>query len=172
MLNEIPIISRSIDDHPELPLDPDAAQPGFYKWPPRLLPSLQLLVFIGGGLGILAHYGISSLIPTVGDGWPLATLFINLMGAFLLGLLLESLASRGPDQGILRQIRLGVGTGFLGAFTTYSAFAIEVVVLYKNGQYMTAFLYALISLIAGLACSALGIFIASNYHKTKAETTL
>ncbi len=153
------------DTHPELPLDPDAFQPGLYKWPPHFNPPLQAVVFIGGSFGTLARYGISVLIPTDTNGWPTATLIVNFVGAFFLGFLLEALSRRGPDKGRLRVMRLGIGTGFIGGFTTYSTFSVEAAAFFRDGHFVTTFAYIATTLIGGMICSALGIVLAIRHHK-------
>ncbi|MCE1180398.1 MAG: CrcB family protein [Micrococcales bacterium] len=88
-------------------------------------PRLLLLVFLGGSLGTAVRAALEGAFPARAGGWPWATFAINVTGAFLLGLLLETLARRGPDSGWRRQVRLGAGTGLLGGYTTYSTFAVE-----------------------------------------------
>ena len=87
------------DTHPELPLDPDAGHPGEYRWPLHFTPGAQLVVFIGGCLGTLTRYEIENYLPSAASQIPYATLLMNLLGAFLLGMLLEALAQRGADEG-------------------------------------------------------------------------
>lgn len=125
-----------------------------------------LAVFCGGVLGTLARYGLSMMIPAP-NGWPLPTLLINITGAFLLGMLLEALVRRGPDEGILRLIRLSAGTGFMGAFTTYSALALESVHLAAEQAYLGMALYLMLSLFGGVLASAAGIRAASSCHHRK-----
>lgn len=158
-----------IDSHPELPLDPDAAQPGSYKWPPHLAASLQAVVFVGGCFGTLARYGIILQLPTQANDWPLATLIANLLGAFILGLLLEALVRRSKDTGKLRALRLGLGTGFVGAFTTYSSLAVEADLLAKSNHISTAIIYALVSVIGGVIFSALGIQMSAAYYRQRVK---
>ena len=82
------------------------------------------LAFLGGTLGTAAREAVSLGLPTVGDV-PWAILTVNILGAFLLGLLLDSLARSGPDEGWRQRTRILVGTGFMGGFTTYSALAAD-----------------------------------------------
>ena len=102
--------------------------------PVHLHPGFVLVVITGGVFGALARSGLSTVLPAPG-GWPLPTLIINLTGAFLLGVLLEALVRRGPDTGRLRVIRLLAGTGFMGAFTTYSTLALETNTLIGAGRF-------------------------------------
>ncbi|HEX5455978.1 MAG TPA: CrcB family protein [Candidatus Saccharimonadales bacterium] len=157
----------SYDSHPELPLDPDVVQPGRYRWPIHLTPALQLAVFIGGCFGTLARYGVALRLPVQDGAWPAATFAVNMIGAFLLGFLLEALARAGKDKGRRRLIRLLVGTGFIGSFTTYSSLAVEIDLLSRNGHHMTAILYAWATIIFGLILSILGIQAASMYLKQR-----
>lgn len=155
------------DTHPELPIDPDVVQPGVYRWPPHFTPILLCTVFIGGTMGALARYELITVWPTAINSFPLSTLFVNLLGAFLLGTLLEALSRRGPDAGLLRTVRLLVGTGFMGAFTTYSTFAVEANQLVRHGSLTVALLYVVTSIIGGLMVCAIGIKIAATYHSKK-----
>ncbi len=155
------------DTHPELPIDPDVVQPGVYRWPPHFTPVLLAIVFIGGCVGALARYGVIAILPTANDGFPVSTLFVNLLGAFLLGMLLEGLSRRGRDEGALRALRLLLGTGYIGAFTTYSTFAVETNELIRHSAVFTASLFVASSILGGLLLCAIGIKIAAFYHAEK-----
>ncbi len=116
-------------------------------------PLLVASVAAGGALGSLARYGLSHALPARG-GWPVGTLAENLAGAFLLGLLLQGLLRRGHETPRLRWLRLTLGTGVLGGFTTYSAFALELHGLLTGGRAWLALAYALVSVVGGaLACA-------------------
>ena len=152
------------DDHSDPPLDPDLGHepvvgpstpdpsgPG----PLHLAPSALALVAAGGAAGTAARYGLSQAVHPWG-AWPAATFLVNLAGAFLLGLLLEALARRGPDHGRRRQLRLLLGTGFCGGFTTFSAFSLETLTLLQGGRPWTAAAYAL----GSVACGVLAVWAA------------
>ncbi|MEJ0084294.1 MAG: CrcB family protein [Pseudomonadota bacterium] len=85
-----------------------------------------LLVGLGGALGSIARYGAYRLWPVAPGGWPVATLTVNVLGSFAIGLLYIYITARGgsPDNA-----RLFWMTGVLGGFTTYSAFALESALL-------------------------------------------
>jgi fluoride exporter len=134
--------------------------------PAHLNPALILLVAAGGTAGTLARYALSTAIPIQG-GWPVSTLVENLVGSFLLGLLLEALVRAGDETPRRRLVRLGAGTGVLGGFTTFSTFALEVEHLLAIGAPGTALGYFAASLIGGfLACLA-GVTLAAGHHRRR-----
>ena len=118
-------------------------------------------VGVGGALGTAARVIVSDVLPTSGRGWPTATLAVNLVGALLLGLLLEGLGRGGPDEGRRRTARLFVGTGFCGGLTTYSTFAVEVDLLARGEHGGLAAGYAVVSVTLGLLAAAAGIALAA-----------
>lgn len=146
-------------------LDPDAETLGEVRphRPVHLHPGFVLIVVAGGILGALARYWLSSALPSPA-GWPLPTLCINLAGAFALGVLLEGLARRGPDAGRLRVVRLLAGTGFMGAFTTYSTMAVEASHLFSAGRGTDALVYLAATLLGGALASIAGIRLAAGHH--------
>ncbi|MWV47763.1 fluoride efflux transporter CrcB [Rathayibacter sp. VKM Ac-2803] len=132
--------------------------------PLHLRPRAILLVAAGGTVGTAARYGVSLLLPPLGD-LPVATIVVNLTGALLLGLLLESLARRGPDDGGRRTLRLLLGTGVLGGYTTYSTFSLDTVALLEAGRFAESVLYTAVTLVIGTAAAALGIAIAARRRR-------
>lgn len=133
-----------------------------------LRASYIALVMVGGGAGVLSRYGLDEAVPSPA-GWPLATLLINLSGAWALGALLEALHRRGPDVGIRRSLRLLLGTGFLGGFTTYSALALESVLLLAADDNKGAALYLALSLFGGALASWAGIWCGAAFDRTRAR---
>ncbi|SEI49178.1 CrcB protein [Arthrobacter sp. yr096] len=122
------------------------------------------IVAAGGVLGALARYGLGLVIPAPG-AWPLPTLVINLTGALALGALLEGLSRSGPDVGNRRVLRLALGTGFLGAYTTYSTLALDAVHLFAAGAAPAAAGYLLASLLGGAAATTAGIWLGAWHHR-------
>ena len=151
-------------DRPELPLDPDAETLGSAA-AFRVHPRFILAVALGGLAGAPARYGIERALPAGHNGFPVATLLVNLSGALVLGLILEALARRGDDTGSRQLLRLGLGTGFCGTFTTFSALAVETDLLIRGHDLAAALTYALVSLLAGLLCTSAGIAIAVALHR-------
>ena len=130
--------------------------------PLHLRLSFILLVFCGGALGTAARQGLILLFPSASDV-PWIIFAINIIGAFLLGMLLESLLRRGSDTGRRRITRLLFGTGFLGGFTTYSALAVDTVHLADHGT--VAILYSVGSVILGLLAAFTGILLGAALHR-------
>jgi fluoride exporter len=89
------------------------------------------LVALGGVFGTATREALALTIPVNGV-FPFAIFLVNIIGAFLLGVLLEGLTRRGPDAGRRRTLRLLLGTGFLGGFTTYSALAVDSALLLSS----------------------------------------
>lgn len=155
------------DPHAELLTDPDA--PAKPLRPLHLRPSAMAWIFAGGIAGTALRYYIEKALPHDGASWPWATFMINLAGAFVLGGLLEGLARLGEDSGWRRRARLCAGTGFCGAFTTYSAFALEIVLLGRNGYLGTAVSYGLLSVVGGVITAWLGIVVMASVHRRRAR---
>lgn len=122
------------------------------KSPPRTGRAL-LLVFLGGTVGT----GLRALLswPLSGD-FPLGVLIANLSGSLALGLLLGVLSARGPDTGPRRELRLLLGVGLLGGFTTFSALAVDTVQLGSRSPGLGAALVAG-TLILGVAAAGFGL---------------
>jgi CrcB protein len=114
------------------------------------------LVFAGGAIGTGVRATISSGVPTL-RGVPVAVLVVNVVGAFLLGLLLQRLYRAGPDEGRRLDLRLLLGTGLLGGFTTYSALAADTAGLLGDGRAGWAVLYAGGTLVLGLLAALVGL---------------
>jgi len=126
--------------------------------PGHLSGSALALVAAGGAVGTTLRYLTTLLVPSW-RGLPMATLGINVVGAFMLGVLLERLAGRASDCGWNRRVRLAVGTGVLGGFTTYSTLATDVLTLAAD-QPGRALAYGLGTVVLGAAGSAAGIWLA------------
>lgn len=125
-------------------------------------------VVLGGSLGAAGRYliteGFIGLTPWI-------TLMINVLGAFLLGVLLEGLTGGGPDRGRRRSLRLLLGTGVLGGFTTYSSLAVDTDLLVRQGSVGAAMAYALGTVLLGLIATLAGIALAGRWHRTRPAGT-
>ena len=125
---------------------------------------LVALVALGGMLGTGGRYLIGTSIHGQID-WPTATFVENVVGSFLLGALLDALLRRGKESRRGRVMRLGLGTGVLGGFTTFSSLAMELERLLAHGALMTAAGYALASLTGGVLACLLGVVVAARHHE-------
>jgi CrcB protein len=106
-----------------------------------------ILIALFGVLGTLARYGCSQWIDArTGAGFPYGTLTVNLAGCFAAGVLLELFSHAGVNP----DLRLAVFAGFLGAFTTFSAYGVQTLTLVRNGAAPAALLNVLLSNAAGL----------------------
>ncbi|WP_163544119.1 fluoride efflux transporter FluC [Occultella kanbiaonis] len=132
--------------------------------PPHADPGFLAVVALGGAVGTLVRYGLTHLIPRDG-GVPVATAVENLVGAFALGLLLEALVRRGAENRTRRLVRLGLGTGVLGGFTTFSSLALEVQQLLADGQVALGLGYGVGSVVLGFATCLLGVALAGALHR-------
>jgi CrcB protein len=110
-------------------------------------------VAVGGAFGAALRYQLGRsmtgwLGPAAVSAFPWATLAVNTIGSALMGALAGWLALRGGESS--EQLRLLLGIGLLGGFTTFSAFSLELVLLMERGQLATAALYALLSTALGV----------------------
>lgn len=122
----------------------------------HLRPALLGLVALGGGVGTALRFALERAFAPGAGEVPWVTFAINVAGSFALGLVLTCLARSGPDVGWRRAVRVGVGTGVIGGFTTYSTFILEVDGLLP-GDPVLAGGYALASVVAGIGAAALGV---------------
>ena len=116
-----------------------------------------VLAALGGALGALARWAVTVALPSSPTGWPWATLLVNLTGCLLLGVLLAVLAARAPEASWPRPF---LAVGVLGGYTTYSAFAVEVVRLTEAGALLAAGGYVVVSVVGGAAAVAAGTLAA------------
>ena len=109
----------------------------------RCSAAAGLLVVLAGGFGgTILRVLVSNAVGS-SRGLPAGIFLVNIAGAGVLGLLLESLARRGPDTGWRRLARLGLGTGVLGGFTTYSTLAVDAAALAGGRQLLASAAYSL-----------------------------
>ena len=129
------------------------------------------MVGLGGAFGtltraLLTDLGGTRFSLTSGS----ATMIINIAGCLLLGGLLELLVRLGPDHGRRRVLRLLLGTGFLGGFTTYSTLALVVAEQLRAGAWVGGVGYGMGSLLAGLVACTAGIALAGlRRHQAAGE---
>lgn len=116
------------------------------------------LIGLGGGLGAMLRFGLSTLYARAGlSQWPWATLSANLSGGFMMGVLVAFIAFRcAPNDWAIRAFW---GIGLLGGFTTFSAFSIEIVGLIERRIYGPALAYALISVLGAILACGVGLIL-------------
>lgn len=117
-------------------------------------PAVLAVIAVGGGLGTLARYGVERLWPVAPSGFPYSTLAINLLGSFLLGMLVVAVTDIWRPHRLLRP---ALGTGVLGGFTTFSTFAVELRGLGAAHELATACGYLAASVVGGLMTALAGM---------------
>jgi CrcB protein len=113
-------------------------------------------VAAAGALGTLARWLVALAVPATAR-LPWATLAVNLVGSFAIGAVIGVMTARGAAASPWRTV---LTTGFLGGFTTYSAFALETVQLAQTGRSASALLYVAITLVGGVAACWVGLTLA------------
>ncbi len=120
-----------------------------------------LSVAIGGAFGATARYLINiSPLANLFEKFPFPTFFINITGSFLIGFLLVLLTDKFM---ISDNLRLAVLVGFLGAFTTFSTFELEIFDLVRERYFAFAFLYLSLSVLVGFAGILAGVWLAKKF---------
>ena len=117
--------------------------------------SKLFFVFVGGGIGSVLRYGINSILYLFAMG-QLGTLFVNVFGSFMFGILV----SIGEDRS--EYFNLFLLTGLLGGFTTFSQFSFDAVTLQNNGNIYSV-IYILSSVLLSISMALLGIYIANRF---------
>jgi CrcB protein len=121
-----------------------------------------LIVFLGGGLGAALRHGINILSTRVlGTAFPYATLFENVSGSLVMGLLAGYFAFR--SGGVSQQWRLFLTTGILGGYTTFSTFSLDTALLYERGELGLAALYVVGSVALSIGGLFAGLALVRNF---------
>jgi fluoride exporter len=120
----------------------------------------MIAVMVGGAFGALARYLSNLLFQLLLKGnplasYPLSTFTVNIVGSFVLSFLFFA-----NYFGLPNATRLAIGTGFIGAFTTFSTFELETLQLVQKGEYVLAALYGVGSVLLGFAAVLLGRYLA------------
>lgn len=115
-----------------------------------------IIISLGAVLGALSRYYCSLFwLWRLGDRWPYGTLFVNLTGALAIGIGATTIPALDPGVTLQHFFLIG----FLGAYTTFSTYILDVVKLYRSQQRLRALLYASGSVILGLAFAELGLWV-------------
>lgn len=114
-----------------------------------------LAVFIGGGLGSALRHGVNrASLAYWGPGFPYGTLIVNLVGGLLMGVFAEAYLTRGGGN---QEFRLFLTTGFLGGFTTFSAFSLDAALMWQRSDYVALGLYVVASVLLSIVALFMGM---------------
>lgn len=120
-------------------------------------PRDLLAVFVGGLIGTSVRVALDVALPHDDAAFALSTLLVNVVGAFVLGLLVATLWPR-----VSGWVRVGLGPGILGSFTTFSALAVSIVALAQNGDVAGAALSIALSIGFGMLAAWLGLVLGAR----------
>lgn len=116
-----------------------------------------VFIAIGGACGALARYSVGSFVANLWPAaMPIATLFVNVLGSLLMGVLFSLIVEHEIVAGEWRSVLM---VGFLGAFTTFSTFSLETFTLLERGEFATGLIYAATSVIVCVVAAALGVIV-------------
>ena len=120
-----------------------------------------LIVFRGGGIGAALRHGFNlAFARLVGTAFPYATLFENVSGSIVMGMLVATFAFR---SGIPHHWQLFLTTGILGGYTTFSTSSLDVALLYERGQIGVAAVYVLLSVVLSIGGLFAGLALVRNF---------
>ena len=120
-----------------------------------------LIVFLGGGIGAALRHGVNLAAARLsGTAFPYGTMTVNVVGSLVMGLLAAYFAFRGDAS---QHWRLFLTTGILGGFTTFSAFSLDVALLYERGELGLAALYVAVSVAASIAALFAGFALVRSF---------
>ena len=125
------------------------------------LMSIIISVAVGGGIGALGRYFVmESVNYWLGQDFPYSTLIVNVIGSLIMGLLFSCLAiTLSPSA----EIRGFLVIGFLGSFTTFSAFSLDVITLVQQGEFLPALLYIIVSVVFSVLALFAGMSISRYF---------
>ena len=115
------------------------------------------LVFVGGGIGAVARYWMQGMVYRFMNGvFPYGTIAVNILGCFLIGLLMTGMEERFM---VNPSLRIFITIGILGGFTTFSSFSFETIALFQDGEVFFGMLNILASVVICLSATYVGVFI-------------
>jgi CrcB protein len=120
-----------------------------------------LLVAVGGALGSVARYLVGmATLRLFGPSFPWGTLTVNIVGSLAIGVFVELIARRFDAS---MELRLLAVTGFLGGFTTFSAFSLDVISLFERGELLAAGTYVASSIVFSLVAVFVGLALVRSF---------
>lgn len=129
----------------------------------------MVAVAAGGVIGTGLRFTLDTVIPHTDTEFPLSTLLINVVGSFVLGALVATLWRR---TGTPNWLKVGLGTGTVGSFTTFSALIVSLVTEAHHGLWMLAVLYLVLSLLLGFGAALLGLSVGRRPRPAPLEIDL
>lgn len=125
--------------------------------------TLYAFVALGGACGASLRFYISQLVLNwLGKGFPFATLMVNITGSFIMGLLYQLIEHEILDINVHRTL---IGIGFLGAFTTFSTFSLDSLLLIQQGDLLKAGINIILNVSLCIAAAGLGLYLVSAIAK-------
>ncbi|MEW6997174.1 fluoride efflux transporter CrcB [Colwelliaceae bacterium BS250] len=121
---------------------------------------MYLFVALGGAFGACFRFAISEFVLNwLGKGFPFATLMVNISGSLVMGVLYGLI-----EQGTIEVVvyRTAIGIGFLGAFTTFSTFSLDTLLLLQQGEIIKAMINVLLNVGLCILAAGLGMFLVTN----------
>jgi fluoride exporter len=115
-----------------------------------------ILVMVGGGIGAVLRFQLGRILVTSPSGWPWGTFAANVVGGLLMGVLAAWLLRAGQGA---ENMRLLLGVGLLGGFTTFSSYSLELVQMVQNGQGLMAIIYAIGSAVIAVSALLAGLML-------------
>lgn len=124
-----------------------------------------ILVFLGGGLGALLRYLVNTsannyIMVKFEQELPLGTFIVNVLGSLVIGLVVGLFDSEILSN---EQLKLFIIVGLLGGFTTFSSFSLEIVNLVQSGNYLSAIIYILSSIVIAIIFTLLGMKLGQSF---------
>ncbi|AJI72429.1 CrcB family protein [Francisella tularensis subsp. novicida GA99-3548] len=127
---------------------------------------LLLLVGIGGGFGAMARFALIQATADISKQIPLGVLICNVLGSLLIGILAAFLIKTSLfNEDVSAYTRSLLVTGFLGGFTTFSSFSLDILNLLQRGEIFIAIGYIMVSVLASLIAVILGFYIVMGVYK-------
>jgi CrcB protein len=127
---------------------------------------MWLLIFLGGGAGSVARFAVSLFLTNrFGTGFPYGTLSVNILGSFLLGIIIALCGER--VNALSEEWRLLLAVGFCGGFTTFSTLSLELFTMLQSGRLLAALLYICVSLVCGIASIGAGLGLVYWWNKMR-----
>lgn len=120
--------------------------------------NMLLAIAAGGAAGALGRHFVNlGMVALLGHGFPWGTIAVNVLGSFIMGVIVHAMA---VSWTVTPEVRALLTVGFLGAFTTFSTFSLDVATLYGRGQLSLAAIYIVASVVVSVAALFAGLRLA------------